>query len=292
MICGIYKITNKVTGEIYIGQSIDIFSRWKTHSVIQDDTKFHLALQEKIEDFTFEILEQCQPENLNIREKYWINKYNSYNEGYNMTEGGYSFPDIENSKKKQVNQYHLDGTYITSFASLREAINATGISQIGPCCRLERKTAGGFQWRYEEDFPANSSLPECNKPSSTKRPVIQYDLAGNKIKTYPSAAEAGRSNNVSSSCITLACQHKTSTTIKNSYWGYADEIFDISKIKIPTSGRKKPVSQLNKDGEVLHVYESASAAARALGRKNSSSISDACRGKIKTAYGYKWKYID
>lgn len=31
MICGIYKITNKVNGKIYIGQSVDIEGRWKGH---------------------------------------------------------------------------------------------------------------------------------------------------------------------------------------------------------------------------------------------------------------------
>lgn len=29
-ICGIYKITNKINGKVYIGQSIDIYDRWKT----------------------------------------------------------------------------------------------------------------------------------------------------------------------------------------------------------------------------------------------------------------------
>ena len=30
-ICGIYSITNQVNGKIYIGQSINIFARWKNH---------------------------------------------------------------------------------------------------------------------------------------------------------------------------------------------------------------------------------------------------------------------
>ena len=30
-ICGIYKITNKQTGDIYIGQSVNIADRWKQH---------------------------------------------------------------------------------------------------------------------------------------------------------------------------------------------------------------------------------------------------------------------
>ena len=31
VICGIYEIVNKVNGEKYVGQSVDIYKRWKQH---------------------------------------------------------------------------------------------------------------------------------------------------------------------------------------------------------------------------------------------------------------------
>lgn len=40
------------------------------------------------ENFTIEVLEDCDVTILNEREKYYINLYNSYKEGYNCTEGG------------------------------------------------------------------------------------------------------------------------------------------------------------------------------------------------------------
>ena len=33
MITGIYKITNRINGKVYIGQSIDIRRRWRQHRV-------------------------------------------------------------------------------------------------------------------------------------------------------------------------------------------------------------------------------------------------------------------
>lgn len=40
-ICGIYKITNKETQQVYIGQSTDIAQRWKDHLKSLDDVEIH-----------------------------------------------------------------------------------------------------------------------------------------------------------------------------------------------------------------------------------------------------------
>ena len=41
-----------------------------------------------LENFTFEEIEEVENSELDIREKYWINYYDSYNNGYNSTLGG------------------------------------------------------------------------------------------------------------------------------------------------------------------------------------------------------------
>lgn len=51
----------------------------------------------------------------------------------------------------------------------------------------------------------------------------------------------------------------------------------------------RPVIQLSIDGDVLAHYDSIKAAERCTGFDN-SSISAACKGRRKTAYGYKWQY--
>jgi group I intron endonuclease len=95
---GIYKITNKINGEVYIGQSIDIKRRWKTHITtsynekLKDyDSAIHRAIRKYgKENFEFSVLEETKLDKklLNEREIYWIKTYNSYGKGYNETPGG------------------------------------------------------------------------------------------------------------------------------------------------------------------------------------------------------------
>ena len=92
-VCGIYKITNKINGKCYIGQSNDIHRRWKQELAPNAKLNPHLARAfEKygIDNFEFEIIEECQREQLNEREQFYIEIYHSIDPklGYNKTEGG------------------------------------------------------------------------------------------------------------------------------------------------------------------------------------------------------------
>lgn len=95
-ICGIYIIKNKINDLVYIGQSVDCQRRWFSHKYsaqtidAQDHkTKIHLAMYKLgIENFYYEILEECDYNILNERETYWISFYDSYHNGYNSTPGG------------------------------------------------------------------------------------------------------------------------------------------------------------------------------------------------------------
>lgn len=94
-ICGIYKITNLKDQKIYIGQSVDIKTRWSNHikaSLGIDSiahSKVHdVMAEEGIWNFTFELLEECSRDKLNEREKYYIDFYKSNLYGYNLTKGG------------------------------------------------------------------------------------------------------------------------------------------------------------------------------------------------------------
>lgn len=85
----IYRITNKDTGKVYIGQTTQCFTlRWYQHFFQVTDTKFHKAVKEsRPSDWTFEVLEVIyEPDYkslLNEREQYWIEKHNSIEDGYN-----------------------------------------------------------------------------------------------------------------------------------------------------------------------------------------------------------------
>lgn len=93
--CGIYKITNTLNGMIYIGKSVEIAPRrWSEHIKSSlnigtiSHTKIHDAInKDGINNFTFEVLEECDKDKLAEREKYWISFYNSDVYGYNIRKG-------------------------------------------------------------------------------------------------------------------------------------------------------------------------------------------------------------
>ena len=94
IVSGIYKITNQETGECYIGQAVDVAKRWKDHAKcgLGIDTpannKLYKAIQEYgIWNFSWELLEKCDKELLNEKEKYYIELYDSKNYGYNSSIG-------------------------------------------------------------------------------------------------------------------------------------------------------------------------------------------------------------
>ena len=94
-VCGIYKITNLLNKKVYIGQSVDVKTRWSNHikaSLGIDSiahSKVHDAMaQDGAWNFTFELLEKCDKSMLNEREKYYIGFYQSNLYGYNLTKGG------------------------------------------------------------------------------------------------------------------------------------------------------------------------------------------------------------
>ena len=91
---GIYKITCLLDNKIYIGQARDIGERFKQHikcglGIDAPNNKLYTAMwHDGVENFSFEVLEQCPHEKLNELEKYWIEFYQSNKYGYNMSAGG------------------------------------------------------------------------------------------------------------------------------------------------------------------------------------------------------------
>lgn len=92
MACGIYVITRRSTGQMYVGQSIHIYQRFYDHitrpsasSRIDNAIKKHGK-----DDFELKILKCCKPRYLNRFEKLFIKKYNTFKDNfhYNLTPGG------------------------------------------------------------------------------------------------------------------------------------------------------------------------------------------------------------
>lgn len=94
IVSGIYKITNQLNGICYIGQAVDVAKRWKDHAKCglgidaPASNKLYAAMQQDgLENFTWELLEKCTTNELNEKEKFYIELYQAKDYGYNSTKG-------------------------------------------------------------------------------------------------------------------------------------------------------------------------------------------------------------
>lgn len=90
----IYKITNKINGKVYIGQTVNrVKRRWQAHCSNRKENKspLHLAIKKyDKENFAFEVIDVAETrESLNHKEHFWIGKLNTCSPcGYNLERGG------------------------------------------------------------------------------------------------------------------------------------------------------------------------------------------------------------
>ena len=89
--CGIYKITNLQNKMCYIGQSANIAERWRQHikrgvgAETPTRNKLYTAMKVYgVENFTFEIVEECERSLLNERESYWQDYFKAKEFGYSI----------------------------------------------------------------------------------------------------------------------------------------------------------------------------------------------------------------
>lgn len=286
---GIYLITNMVNGKYYVGQSIDIESRWQQHRTgcynpnsSSYKTYFYQAIRKYgINNFSFSVIEECDEKELDEREIYWIALLNSNQRdiGYNITDGG---DGVKGYWDKPVYQYDLNGIFITEYKSASEAKRQTGITTIVTCCCGITKSGGGYLWSYVK----YDKLPKytTNYP---KTEVHQYGLNGEYIQSFSSIKEASITTGVCLTSITLCVQNDTQIRAGDYMW---------TKVKVPNltpykrNGRKKlPVLQMDFNNNIIAYYESINEASRATG-VNAGHISRCCRGGAKSSGGYCWKY--
>lgn len=126
---GIYKITNKHNGKNYIGKSKDIMQRWATHErTLLKGNHHSIKLQDDfnsyggIEAFDFSVLEICAPSELNEKEKFYIDKFDSIHNGYNGNEQNNNKEKSEiiftNSSFKEL-QNRVGNSYLMTYFYLR-----------------------------------------------------------------------------------------------------------------------------------------------------------------------------
>lgn len=88
---GIYKITNVQNNMCYVGQAVNIADRWKTHikrgigaEPLVNNKLYPAMLSFGVENFTFEIIEECERSQLNTKEDYWQDFFKAKEYGYSI----------------------------------------------------------------------------------------------------------------------------------------------------------------------------------------------------------------
>lgn len=107
---GIYKITNKLNGKVYIGQSNNIERRFYEHQTKGESSRIPLDTEIKTigkENFTYEIIEECEIDKLNEREAYWEVFYDSRKTGYNKIKCGTTNLIGENNPNKKLTEQDI-----------------------------------------------------------------------------------------------------------------------------------------------------------------------------------------
>lgn len=174
---GIYKFTNKINKKVYIGQSIDIQRRYREHISLKPGNKvFHSALiKYGIENFDFEIIEECEIKELDEKEKYYIQYFNSLvPNGYNVSTGG-------------TNAAHLN--------KLNEYSNVDEIKKLLKETKLTNKEIG------EKFNVSDQTVSDINNGRMWKDETIKYPIRPRNINICKKCGKKIKYKNKNQLCL-------------------------------------------------------------------------------------------
>ena len=127
--------------------------------------------------------------------------------------------------------------------------------------------------------------------------VDEYDLYGNYIQTHDSIINAARSVNSNYSCAIEKCCKGISKFAFKKIWRFNGDRLDkyeLPDIEIASRDYKiVAVDQYDLDGNYITSYNSIADAIKSLNKEvslNASHISECCNGKIRSVYGFIWRY--
>lgn len=132
---------------------------------------------------------------------------------------------------KPVSQYDLDGTYIQSFPSIKDASERTGIrkTDISSVLSGRQHEAHGFQFRYDDGEKNDigkavmrGELTRGSRHYSARKVQLYNAHTGETVREYGSITEAAKSEAIPSARITSDCMHKWKTSQRDFLWRYAD----------------------------------------------------------------------
>ena len=223
--CGIYIIQNLVNGNIYIGSSINIRKRFSQHkSTLRHNTHRNKHLQNAWnkygeENFEFIIIEHhSYPEKVLGRENKYIKLYNpEYNNILVNSEGRF-FHSEETKRKigiKSREKFIKNPELKQKLIDLHKGKPAWNKGKVN-CMSIEQRLKQSDS--IKKRGPISHSREIIDKIAAKNSiPIDQYDLDGNFIKTWKSAAEAARFYKASGSG-NFSAAVKRGIKLYNSYW--------------------------------------------------------------------------
>jgi len=273
---GIYKITNKINGKVYIGKSNNIHRRWKEE--INGQVNDHLKKSFKrygIDSFIFEIIKECDIENLNYFEKQAILEYKSYDKryGYNKTFGGDGGTWSEEVCKKFSEKMMGSGNHFY------------GKTHTDNTKKMFKKRAGTNHWHYG----GINSLETRKKQSITKlgannpnaKIIYCFTKEGKLIRGFDCIADASRYTGIGYSAIKNCVSGLTKTA-----GGIIWSVNETKCIEYSNKTNRRVLCM-----ETQEEFESITQAATWAGMKNPSGIHSVCNGLRQKAGNYHWKYL-
>ena len=297
---GIYMIKNKINGRVYIGQSSNIKKRWRTH--VQDlnsQTHHNQKLQRAWNKygpggFDFIIIEECPVDELDKKERFYIEIFDAYKTGYNLTSGG----RINSLEEKIIYQYTQNFDLVkiwTSALELRK--NGYIPERVHVVCRHQhmQKRYKGYIWAYEgydfSDGYFDGILDNRVKTNQERSiPILKIDKMGNILQIYESLSAAAKSLDTSSTgnkIAKAANKHYQYKGFENDLWFKDDNQRNIA-LTTRKSNDPRVVIKCDQNMNEIEIYSSLTEA----GIKNNTIPSNIIRA-IKnntTAGGFKWKY--
>jgi hypothetical protein len=210
-ISGIYHL--KIKNRTYIGSSTSIGHRLKHHQWSLQEHRHHNRtmqnLYNKYQEIYFTVLEQCKPDILIEREKFYMDDLkpciNHILDPVSLRRDAVFKERLSQAMKKRiengwspvnkrlVHMYNMEGAFIKSFNSITDAgkyLNIKDISGIAVACKGKRlHSYYNYRWSFDK---VEQLGPIPNNWETTA--VDQYDLNDNYIKTFNSIKEIGIPN--------------------------------------------------------------------------------------------------
>lgn len=226
----IYKATNKVNGNSYIGRTTRLLKDriyLHIHKAFKYNTpyKFHRALREFKEDsFEWEVIDNTNSlEDSYEKEMYWIQHYNTFSEnGYNMDKGGCGrtgFTTPEDIRIKQsiscgAEEFHVfttEGKYVKTVISLSlfaEEINASA-SNVCSVLKARKNSIKGYILIYVNEYNPELLVSRMNRVKKRRKFEVRDTILDEPIGIWDNQVTCSKELGVDRLSISKCLKGKT-----------------------------------------------------------------------------------